>query len=207
MLDVARGARGLRQFLTGACYSDRRLWTWSGTLLWSTRRQTKDWVSCARPKQGCLCDRDNAGLLVLTGEVHRRNGRRRWRVEVDEADVTGHSWANQWHGDMRQDVWSMCAWLMRLGAVSSRRNRLWTSSEQRVLGEKLGRPGGVIGEGARGEMKKGRWQFILHGQGEVKARHYGVLNPRNHSRKRRRGGRRGRAGVDDEQGEVGSTWQ
>ena len=50
------------------------------------------------------------------------------------------------------------------------------------LEEELGRPGGVIEGGVGGEIKKGRWRFIKHGQGEVKARHYGVLNPRNHSR-------------------------
>ena len=40
------------------------------------------------------------------------------------------------------------------------------------LEEESGRPGGVLWGGGRGRMKKGRWRFIEHGQGEVKARHY-----------------------------------
>ena len=75
---------------------------------------------------------------------------------VDVADAVGYPQMNEWHRKIRQDVVSVLVCSGRQEVVSSRRNRLWTSSEQRVLGEKLGRPGGVIGEGVRGEMKKGR---------------------------------------------------
>ena len=50
-------------------------------------------------------------------------------------------------------------------------NLLETVVGTEELKEELGWPGGVIEGGVGGEMKKGCWRFIEHGQGEVKARH------------------------------------
>ena len=75
---------------------------------------------------------------------------------VDVADAVGYPRMNEWHRKMRQGVVSVLVCLGRQEVVSSRRNRLGISSEQKVLGEKLGRPGGVTGEGVRGFGGSGR---------------------------------------------------
>ena len=70
----------------------------------------------------CVHHRESLGRSDFTWNARWSNGRRRRTLGVDEAEATGHSRANQWHGEMRQDVWSMCAWSIRKGAALGRRN-------------------------------------------------------------------------------------
>ena len=90
---------------------------------------------------------------------------------VDVADAVGYPRMNEWHRKMRQGVVSVLVCSGRQEVVSSRRNRLWTSSEQRVLGEKLGRPGGVIWGEDRGETERRGERFKVRGQGALITRH------------------------------------
>ena len=73
---------------------------------------------------------------------------------------------------MRLGVGKLLGCTGRQGAVILGRNSMRKVVGTEELGEELGRPGGVLGGGVRGRMKKGRWRFIEHGQCEVKARHY-----------------------------------
>ena len=73
---------------------------------------------------------------------------------------------------MRLGVVNVLVCSERQGVVCTGLNWSETLVGTEELEEELGRPGGVLEGGVRGEMKKGRWRFIEHGQGEVKARHY-----------------------------------
>ena len=85
--------------------------------------------------------------------------------------------------------------MVRLG-----RNRQGGSSETELLGEKLGRPGGVLGGGDRGEMERSHWRLKGHGHCEKSKPPSCAINAGVTSQQR--SGRRGL--VEDDGWESGS---
>ena len=78
------------------------------------------------------------------------------------ADAQGRPQLNERQGQMRQEVGSMCAWLMRQGAARGRRNLHRSSSESVAVWGRFEQPGGslvvlVWGKGERSMAFNTAW--------------------------------------------------